>query len=444
MTRRAEVAATWESTGSLVPWAGNPRKNDGDPVERVAKSIQRFGFGAPIIARASDREIIAGHTRWKAAQRLGMDRVPVRFLDVDEDEAHALALADNRLTEITPWDDEALADVLRGLEEATVDLDGLGWTEEELDAVMRVERPRHEPSNDVPDVQDEVHSQPGEVYELGPHRLICGDSTKAETWAALMGDERWSMVMTSPPYAQQRDYGVAKSVVQHWEAMMVGVTDAAWEHAESDAQMLVNLGLVHEGCRVNEYWRPWLDAFDARGLRLFGWYVWDQGCGLPMTSKRGRLMPSHEFIFHVQQERKAAAQTVPKKAENIGARIKSGMRRKDGTVTGWSSPDASKAAVKVLDSVIRVKREMGDIRSDHPATFPVALPAALVPVWTGEGDIVAEPFAGSGTTLLACAATGRTARLIELDPKYCDVIRRRWTRYAREAGIDPGPGALEG
>ena len=100
--------------------------------------------------------------------------------------------------------------------------------------------------------------------------------------------------------------------------------------------------------------------------------------------------------------------------------------------------------VKVLDSVIRVKREMGEVRSDHPATFPVALPSALVPVWTDEGDIVAEPFGGSGATLLACAATGRVARLIELDPRYCDVIRRRWTRYAREAGIDPGPGALEG
>ena len=177
MTRRAEVAATWESTGSLVPWAKNPRKNDGEPVDRVAASIQRFGFGAPILARSADRRIIAGHTRWKAAQQIGMDRVPVRFLDVDDEQADALALADNRLTEITPWDDEALADVLRGLDEASVDLDGLGWTEEELDAVMGLEKERPTPTDDAPDVQAEVFSRPGEVYELGPNRLWCGNNT---------------------------------------------------------------------------------------------------------------------------------------------------------------------------------------------------------------------------------------------------------------------------
>ncbi len=131
-----EVAATWEPIESLKPWAKNPRKNDGEPVDRVAKSIQRFGFSSPIVVRAQDRRIIAGHTRWKAAKALGMTQVPVRFLPLDEDQAAALALADNRLTEITPWDDEALADVMREIEAAGVDMDGLGWTSEELEALM--------------------------------------------------------------------------------------------------------------------------------------------------------------------------------------------------------------------------------------------------------------------------------------------------------------------
>ncbi len=97
---------------------------------------------------------------------------------------------------------------------------------------------------------------------------------------------------------------------------------------------------------------------------------------------------------------------------------------------------------KVPDSVIRVKREMGDIRSDHPAVYPIGFPSELIPVWSGVLGVVAEPFGGSGTTLMACAKTGRVARVIELDPRYCDVIRRRWTRYADENGLDAGPGAL--
>ena len=131
-----EVAAEWVPIDSIKPWDKNPRKNDGEPVDRVAKSIDRFGFAAPIVVRAHDNRIIAGHTRWKAAQKLGMTQVPVRFMPLDEDQAAALALADNRLTEITPWDDEALAGVLRDLEAAQFDLDGLGWTAEELEGLI--------------------------------------------------------------------------------------------------------------------------------------------------------------------------------------------------------------------------------------------------------------------------------------------------------------------
>lgn len=107
-----EVAAEWVPTGSLVPWAKNPRKNDGKPVAKVVESIKRFGFGAPILARRENSEIIAGHTRWKAAQKLGLDRVPVRFLDLNEAEAHILAIADNRLNEEAPWDDQLVSEFL--------------------------------------------------------------------------------------------------------------------------------------------------------------------------------------------------------------------------------------------------------------------------------------------------------------------------------------------
>jgi site-specific DNA-methyltransferase (adenine-specific) len=162
-----ETAATWEPIDSIKPWAKNPRKNDGEPVDRVAKSIERFGFSAPIVVRAQDNRIIAGHTRWKAAQKLGMTQVPVRFMPLDEDQAAALALADNRLSEITPWDDEGLADVLRDLEGASFDLDGLGWTAEELEGVMGLEPAEEGPADqqEVPDKWEVLVVVSGEVEQ---------------------------------------------------------------------------------------------------------------------------------------------------------------------------------------------------------------------------------------------------------------------------------------
>jgi ParB-like chromosome segregation protein Spo0J len=136
MPSESEPAATYEPIASLKPWKKNPRKNDGEPVDRVAESIRRFGFSSPIIARLENRQIIAGHTRWKAAKKLGLAEVPVRFLDIDEAQAEALALADNKLSEITPWDEEGLAEVMRSLDAVQTALDGLGWSADELNAIL--------------------------------------------------------------------------------------------------------------------------------------------------------------------------------------------------------------------------------------------------------------------------------------------------------------------
>lgn len=126
-----EAAAKWVDIDLLVPWEHNPRVND-HAVAEVAKSIKRFGFGAPVLARLEDHSVIAGHTRLRAARELGMVQVPVRFLDLDAPSAKALALADNRLGELADWDEDALATALRELDEEALDLDGLGWSEAEL------------------------------------------------------------------------------------------------------------------------------------------------------------------------------------------------------------------------------------------------------------------------------------------------------------------------
>lgn len=147
-------AAVFVPIDKLVPWTKNPRKNDAS-VKAVADSIKRFGFGAPVLARLATGEIIAGHTRVKAARSLGLVEVPVRYLDLSESEAHALALADNKLGELAAWDDEALADILRDMTEAGDNIEGLGWGSAEIEALMEWEIAAPKPSPDQ--TQDLIH-----------------------------------------------------------------------------------------------------------------------------------------------------------------------------------------------------------------------------------------------------------------------------------------------
>ena len=152
-----ELAAVWVRLDELRPWEGNPRKDQ--PVDDVASSIRRFGFAAPILARTDNGEIIAGHTRFKAAKKLGLDRVPVRWMDLTEPEARALALADNRLTEVALWDDASLQDALRSLDDCGTVLDSLGFTSEELDVFLRPEMNTAEAFGALPDGDGpEVHT----------------------------------------------------------------------------------------------------------------------------------------------------------------------------------------------------------------------------------------------------------------------------------------------
>ena len=197
-----EAAAVYVDPSTLTPWESNPRDN-AEAIDQVARSIERFGFASPIIARKADGRIIAGHTRHAAALRLDLKDVPVRFLDLDEQTASALALADNKLGEIATWTDDTLAEVLTALEEDGVDLDGLGWTGDELDRLldsMTPEEPEaEEDERDFDTLPEEVPAitQPGDVVELGRHVLHCGDCVEV-----MRGMEENSIdaIVTDPPY----------------------------------------------------------------------------------------------------------------------------------------------------------------------------------------------------------------------------------------------------
>lgn len=231
------------------------------------------------------------------------------------------------------------------------------------------------------------------------------------------------LLFTSPPYAQQRDYGAAKEAVADWDALMCGVFGSAV--LARDAQVLVNLGMVHDDGEWQPYWNRWIRWMRFRGWRRFGWYVWDQGPGLP-GDWGGRFAPAHEFIFHFNRAARKPHKTI--KSKHAGAALGgSGLRLADGTIKAKSGAGRPIQSHRIGDSVVRVMRHKGAIKGgSHPAVFSVALVEEMLKAWTDEGDLVYEPFSGSGSQIIAAERLSRVCYAVELDPAYCDVAVRRW------------------
>lgn len=243
-------------------------------------------------------------------------------------------------------------------------------------------------------------------------------------------------VFTSPPYAQQRDY---KSAVGDWDALMQGVFSIL--PVNDAAQVLVNLGLVHRDNEWQPYWSAWIDWMRAAGWRRFGWYVWDQGAGIP-GDWCGRLAPSFEFIFHFNRIGRKLNKTVPCKYAGQDTHLRAdghstALRKADGTVGGWTHAGRPTQDFRIADSVIRVMREKGrnEVEGKHPARFPVALVEEVAASYTKEGDILFEPFAGAGTVIIACEKTGRIARGMEIAATYVDVAVIRWQNFTGRQAI---------
>lgn len=419
--------------GDLQPHPRNPRRGD---VGAIQASIGHHGFYGTVVAQRSTGRILAGNHRWLAAKAAGLTEVPVAWVDVDDEQAERILLVDNRANDLASYDDEALLDLLRELQATDDGLAGTGFDDAAMDALLAEaagapsedEDSAEEDAVDVP--QDPV-SRTGDVWSLGAHRLACGDSTNADTVAALMQGETAHLCFTSPPYGQQREY---KTGVSDWEALMKGVC-AALPMADG-GQVLVNLGLVHRDGEFQQYWSGWLEWMRSISWRAYGWYVWDQGCGL-IGDWRGRLSPSFEFIFHFNRRSRRANKIVPCKSAGEplgkvslrkgGLQIK-GVSSNDGC--GYGRPGQVIPDFRIPDSVIRIARQTGGIGDgiDHPAVFPIALPEHIILSYSDPGEVVYEPFSGSGTTILAAQKAGRKARAIELAPEYVDVAIIRFQR----------------
>ncbi len=414
----------------LIPFARNSRTHSDEQVAQIAASIREFGWTNPILVDDANG-IIAGHGRLAAARKLGMAEVPVIVLDhLTDAQKRALVIADNKLALNAGWDLELLSSEIEGLGEDGFDLSLLGFNEDELAALLVEKTEGLVDPDDIPEVPADPVSVLGDVWLLGKHRIVCGDSTDADNLTKLMNGERADMLFTSPPYAQQRDYGAAKEKVSDWDALMQGVFSIA--PVKDGAQLLVNLGLVHREGEWMPYWDGWIAWMREAGWRRFGWYVWDQGPGLP-GDWNGRLAPSHEFIFHFNRETLRANKSVASKMAGVVSN--GGLREKDGSIGGRSKGPSAIQSHKIHDSVFRVMRHKGGLgkAGKHPAVFPVALVEEAFDAYTKAGDIVFEPFCGSGTQVIAAEKLGRHCFGSELDPAYVDVAVKRWQEFT---GLD--------
>ena len=399
---------------SLRPYPRNARSHSKSQVQQIADSIERFGFTNPVLV-SDDLEIIAGHGRAEAAKLLGMRSVPTIALShLSEEDRRAYILADNKLALNAGWDTEILAIELQALIDVDFDMDVIGFSPAEIDMTLEAARDSDPdtldaPEDVVPEVPEDTHRRAGNLWRLGRHRLLCGDARKPEHYRALLGDERVDLLFTDPPYNVPIDGHVCGSGrIRHREFAM-GVGEM------SDGQFVAfltdTLGAAAAVCRdgaiayVCMDWRH-MGELLAAGQSVFTEFknlvVWNKTNGGMGTFYRSK----HELIFVFK------IGTEPH-VNNFGLGDTGRYRTNVWDYPGISSLGASRSQELAM----------------HPTVKPVALIADALRDCSKRGNIVLDCFGGSGSTLIAAEKTGRSARLIEYDPLYCDTIVRRWEQY---------------
>lgn len=383
----------------LIPYAKNARTHDDTQVSQIAGSIAEFGFVNPILV-GDDNIIIAGHGRLMAAQQLGLDTVPVIVLHhLTEAQRRALVIADNKIAENAGWNDELLKLELEELGDLGFDLDVIGFSDEELDELLgNDEQSGESDEDDIPEVEDEPVSRHGDVWILGDHRLLCGDSTSKQDLDKLMSGELADMAFTDPPY--NVDYGNNAKDKMRGKDRRIMNDNLGDDFYQFLKDALTNLLSVTKGACYIAMSSSELDtlqkAFRDAGGKWSTFIVWAKNT---FTLGRSDYQRQYEPILYGWREGNDHFW--------CGA-------RDQGDVWFFNKP---------------VKNDL------HPTMKPVELVERALRNSSKSRDIVLDLFGGSGSTLIACEKTGRAARLIELDPKYVDVIVRRWQDYSGEQAI---------
>lgn len=406
---------------ALRPWARNARTHSKKQINQLADSLRTFGFTNPVLID-DENTILAGHGRVEAARQLQMDRVPcIRLESMTPAQKRAYVLADNKLALNAGWDEELLAEELQHLLEIDLDFDigVLGFSIPEIDNLIEGLNPEEvgDPLEDqLPLVEDgSAISRPGNIWQLGPHRLICGNALEAETYEKLLGRTKARMVFTDPPYNVVIDGNVGGlGAIKHREFAMASGEMSREEFTTFLKSAFRHLaafsldGSIHFICMDWRHMSEMLAAGEAVFNELKNLCVWAKDNGGMGTFYRSR----HELVFAF----------------------------KNGTAPHLNSFELGqhgryRTNVWEYKGVNTLRAGRMEELALHPTVKPVAMIADAIKDVSKRNDVVLDPFGGSGSTLIASHKTGRRAYLAELDPIYVDRIVRRWEVYAKDDAI---------
>ena len=381
--------------GDLIPYENNSRTHSPEQIAQVVKSIREFGWTCPILV-GEDRVIIAGHARLVAARELKMTEVPVIALPhLNEAQRRALVIADNRIAANAGWDEAMLRDEIQGLQVEDFDLEVLGFSQDELDALL--EDPEesaagHTDEDASPEVPETAVTVPGDVWVLGEHRLLCGDSTQIESVEKVLAGGLADMVFCDPPY--NVNYGATMKDKLRGKDRKIANDNLGNDFEKFLYDACVNILVVAKGavyiCMSSSELHTLEKAFREAGGHWSTFVIWAKNT---FTMGRSDYQRQYEPILYGWKE---------------------------GTDHFWCG------ARDQGDIWFIKKPHVNDL---HPTMKPVELVERAVRNSSKTRDTVLDPFGGSGTTLIACERTRRQARLIEMEPKYCDVIARRWQEH---------------
>ena len=385
----------------IKPYENNPRHND-NAVDAVANSIREFGFKVPIVVD-SDGVIVAGHTRYKAAQKLGLQTVPCLVADdLNEEQINAFRLADNKVGELATWDLDTLKVELDNIGEIDMSefgfsLDGIGEEPQEVQEDDFDEEPPEEPTSKL-----------GDIYQLGNHRLMCGDSTNTEHVAKLMDGAKADMVFTDPPY--NVNYADKNIFLNNADKGNRIQDDIENDHAGSDETA------------KNDLWLPALKNMVDNSA---------DDCSIYVTMPQGgahmmMMMSAQEAGWQVKHE------LIWVKNNHVLGRVDY-LYKHEPILFGWKHKHKFYGNGEHTKSVWEIpKPQKSDL---HPTMKPIALIANALLNSSQEGDNILDVFGGSGSTLIACEQLNRKCYMMEMSPKYVDVIIKRWGEYTGKKAV---------
>lgn len=401
--------------GEIQPYGKNAKKHPDDQVLMIANSIKEFGFNQPIVVDSND-VIIVGHGRFLAAHFLGMDEVPVLQIDISEEKAKAYRLADNKLNE-SDWDMSLVIAELKELELPMVDLTGfdrrLVLNDDDKDDV-------------VPPTPDKARSEYGDIYELGNHRIICGDATKEEDWIKLMKGVKADMVFTDPPYnVNYSGSGKNTSTTIMNDKMgdveFLNFLTATFKNMRNAVKGGAGMYIFHSPSTQKEFEL----ALNASDIEVINQIIWNKpSAGLGMNDYRAK----HEPFFY------ASAKGL--RPEFYGDRTHTSVvdfQKTEQQLVNWAKKQ-KRLEQEGRTTIWTMKREKVQ-EYVHPTQKPVELVQYGLHNSSKVEDIVVDPFLGSGATLIGCTKTNRNCYGMELDPRFVDVIIQRWVEYTENRKI---------